>query len=575
MTQTAIEVALVAETSISAAGGVLAFFNSAIADGFHGGSCACSALESGKSESTNSQNHNPADCIPTVDRAALSLFLSVEAALEASIAGSLKMCAAGGFAEGLSASARASLSAWLSSPSCSLSASLKLSVQGWLSASVSVTHSGGDHGSAPLSIGGNVILGASAASSLSTFIASSHFEGLSVEIQAALHGCAAGGVSSVLSGAVQVSLSAWLSSSSCTLEASLKASVQAWLAGTLIESTLAATAADAYGYISVGASFAHNFNASGFMRPSAQASLSSFCSSSASLTLDVGILSSLKSCASGQHSGFLEPSAAKALAQWLASSSCSLDVELRGSIMLWLSFGITGASGASKGVGAGAGAGFILTGMAGELSSAISAEIGMSSACQGAIGLAISGQAGWAVSTAGRCELIAYLLSESARLSVKIEAALFGWIMGSDCSGVKSVGVSGPPALPSGSIPSKSSPNGLSSNGTSSTESSLTSAAFVAYPTVPVKTGFSTVITSTFTGLVAYPTDPSKVSFSTGVTSTFTGLAAYPTGPSKAGFFTEVSSTSTGSISISTGSSSGSSGTSSGGQDSDDTTCDA
>lgn len=78
------------------------------------------------------------------DQLALSGFLSSRgASLEAGILGSLYTSAAGGFAESLSAGARGSLSAWISSPECSLSAGLKGSVSVWLGGGVGGSVGGG------------------------------------------------------------------------------------------------------------------------------------------------------------------------------------------------------------------------------------------------------------------------------------------------------------------------------------------------------------------------------------------------------------------------------------------------
>ncbi|CZR70223.1 uncharacterized protein PAC_20124 [Phialocephala subalpina] len=445
-TLTAMEGALIVESSISAAGGILSFFNGVIESGFGGAACACAALDGG-------------------DRGSLSTFLSGSgaAALKSTIFGSLHMCASGCIAESLSASAKEALSAWLSGSSCPLSEGLKGSVQGWLLGGASIG------GSISGSAGGNVIFGGSAMGSLTAYMSGSAFAGLSMDIQGVLHACAAGGVSGSLSGAMKSSFSAWLSSSSCTFDAGLKASMQAWLSGTVSVSTQAGTSADAYEYISISGSISGNFNAAGSMVAGAQASLSSFCSGSGGLALEAGILGSLQSCAAGELSASLESTATSALAQWLASSSCPLDVEMRGSVMMWLSFGITGASGTSAGIGMGAGAGFSISGsMVGEFSSAISGEFNLSPTCKGAMGVAIAGEAAWGVSAAGRAEMCGFLVSgEGASMSTDVQAALFGWVMGSDCSGVKSAGVS--------------TSSGSSSSGSSSAETSSTATSSSGY----------------------------------------------------------------------------------------------
>lgn len=114
-------------------------------------------------------------------------------------------------------------------------------------------------------------------------------------------------------------------------------SVQGWLSGNIGTGAGLATGtqAGAFGYLSTGSSISGNLVASGSLTTSAQGSLSAFLGSGASL--DSGIQSSLEFCAKGGLASGLGAESTFALSSWLASSSCSLETSLRGSMVGWLS----------------------------------------------------------------------------------------------------------------------------------------------------------------------------------------------------------------------------------------------
>jgi hypothetical protein len=113
--QMSMEAALVAESSVEAAGGMMAFFNREIKGAYGGGACACQIIDARK-------------------RGELSGWLAGAAAwgLDGGIKGSLNMCAKGGYAAALSGAAQGALESWLKGSSCELSSDLKPSVGGWL-----------------------------------------------------------------------------------------------------------------------------------------------------------------------------------------------------------------------------------------------------------------------------------------------------------------------------------------------------------------------------------------------------------------------------------------------------------
>jgi hypothetical protein len=149
------------------------------------------------------------------------------------------------------------------------------------------------------------------------------------------------------------------------------------------------------------------------------------------------ISSLLKSCVSGELASSIETASATALAEFLASSSCPLDAEMRGSVMMWLSFGVTGAEGAAAGVGMGVGFGFsIPTQMAGQFSSAISSGLNLSSTCKSAMGLLLQVRPPglYRLLAALKCVVIWSPARPRVCMSSEVLTALFGWIIGSNCS---------------------------------------------------------------------------------------------------------------------------------------------
>jgi len=112
--QMAMEGAMIAESSVAAAGGIFPFFNGIIEGGFNGAPCACSVMGASA-------------------RGELIGFLNGAAAmgLDSVISGALHMCASGGMAAAMTGSAIGELQGWLSSSSCSLPGDLKGGVQRW------------------------------------------------------------------------------------------------------------------------------------------------------------------------------------------------------------------------------------------------------------------------------------------------------------------------------------------------------------------------------------------------------------------------------------------------------------
>ncbi|PVH67516.1 hypothetical protein DL98DRAFT_294717 [Cadophora sp. DSE1049] len=390
--QVALDASFAADEAVSAAGSVIDFLNNVLFQSFGQGTCLCSVLSS-------------------ADQSSLLTWLESSAAAEidVTISGVLHACAKGGIAASLSASAQATLSAWLKSAECSLSADMKSWVQGWLAVGAKA-EVGASIGS---SADSSIVLTAESQSSLKGFIGGSVFAGLDIELQAGLRVCEAGGVAGSVGASIQASLLSWVSGPHCPLDAGLKASLGLWLQGTLGAGVQAAESSSAYGYSTVGGKIAGNLDATGHLTADAQATLWTWCSGTAGAALDAVILASLKTCAAGEFAASLEASAAALLSAWLSSSSCSLEAELRGTVMAWMSFGITGIAGTEAGIGAGAGAGYKFDSSAIALiQAAVSASADISATLKGSFGAAIAGETAAAVSLTGRAEMAAFLCAD-------------------------------------------------------------------------------------------------------------------------------------------------------------------
>lgn len=147
-------------------------------------------------------------------------------------------------------------------------------------------------------------------------------------------------------------------------------------------------------------------NVTGALAASAQASLTAFCEGSAGLALSSGILGSLKGCAEGGLAASMDASASAALSAWLSGSSCSLSSELRGSVIAWMSFGVSADAGMT----------FSASTIA-EISAGMSACVDMSATLKGALGVAVAGGCAGDISMAASAELSAWLLTAPTCLS--------------------------------------------------------------------------------------------------------------------------------------------------------------
>ncbi|KFY50776.1 hypothetical protein V496_09163 [Pseudogymnoascus sp. VKM F-4515 (FW-2607)] len=417
VTQGAISAAFSIDAGFAAAGGAWVFMNDHI-EKSHDGECACQAIDHSHQDS-------------------LKIFLggATDLAIEKTIRGSLEVCAAGGVAAIISAEALGNLKAWLISRDCQIKGDLLAAIQDWCLTGSEIeigsdSGHGEERGSIHVQVGANVVLSDSDQQSLTKFCSGAVFNELDMHIQAGLTACAVGGVAGSLNSSIQVALSSFISGSSCPLNSGLKSSISFWLSGETSGGCEKGTSTDAYEYISSGFAISENFATSGSLNAKGQAALAEFCST-VSGSIDAGILASLNTCAHGGLASSLEVSASGELAAWLASSECSLNLELRGSVMAWMSVGISGSGVGGVGIGGGAGFSFNSSALV-SISAGISGSAEMSSTVKGALGVCVAGGVANSVGFEARAELGAFLCSDAGRsVGGGIQSQLVEWLCGS------------------------------------------------------------------------------------------------------------------------------------------------
>ncbi|KAJ5288739.1 hypothetical protein N7478_001769 [Penicillium angulare] len=327
-----------------------------------------------------------------------------------------------------------------------------------------------------------LVLSASAQASLTTFI-SAHAE-LDVDIKAGLNLCAAGGIIGSLHADIKASLLAWVSGSDCGLEVGLKASVLAWIKGEAATDLVAigSISTDVLTSLSVGASIEVLVEESGVLSTGALASIAAYLE--ADVEIDVNVRAALKACAEGKLAAALDVDLRTSLALWLTGSSCSLGVELKAVVLLWLSVAVTAEASVD-----------IVTGLLVDITGFLTEEIIslLSVNLRGALGLLIAGESLTVLSWEARAELAAFLGGcTSIDISVTIEIIIIEWFTGCSIPGGPSGGGS-----PSGSssAPSLPSPTGPSSGPAPSGSGSIPSGpgATSSVPSGPAPSGSGSI----------------------------------------------------------------------------------
>ncbi|KAJ5197857.1 uncharacterized protein N7498_006974 [Penicillium cinerascens] len=293
----------------------------------------------------------------------------------------------------------------------------------------------------------DLVLSVSAQVSLSAWIEAA--VDLAVEVKAGLSVCAGGGLISSVSADVKVALLAWITGGNCPLEAGLKASVLAWIRGHAGGDLVAIgeIGADALKSISIGASVGAFVGEAGALTVHAQAMLAAFLDSKIAVDIEADVLLGLTSCAKGELAASVDIEIRKSLSVWLSGSNCSLGVELKAVVLLWLSLG------ASVDVSVD-----LVSGLGIDIRDFLSVSITdiLSVNLRAALSILAAGESLELLCFDARAELAAFLSGcTSIDISINIELIIFEWFTG--CS------MPGAPA-PSSSVPSLPSSTGAMSS---------------------------------------------------------------------------------------------------------------
>ncbi|CAG7962635.1 unnamed protein product [Penicillium nalgiovense] len=297
-----------------------------------------------------------------------------------------------------------------------------------------------------------LVLSVGAQASLSAWIeAKLH---LDAGVKLGLNVCAAGGVVASLSADVKASLLAWINSKECDLSADLKVSVLAWInghaGGDLVE--IGAIADTALSTISVGASVGAHVLESGILSVGGQASLAAFLGIDLAAGLAADVKLALEACAKGELATSVDLELRTKLAIWLASADCSLGVELKAVVLLWLSFAVEADVSVAVDL-----VGGLLGGVTGLLTDTLT---DLSVDLRGALSVCAAGGSLLDLTFAARAELAAFLGGcTSIDIGASVQIIIIQWFTGCSIPGAPSAPASSSvPSLPSSTpyVPSTS-----------------------------------------------------------------------------------------------------------------------
>ncbi|KAJ9493145.1 hypothetical protein VN97_g119 [Penicillium thymicola] len=376
-----------------------------------------------------------------------------------------------------------------------------------------------------------LVLSASAQSSLSAWIEARL--DLDVGVKVGLNVCAAGGVVGSLAADIKASLLAWINSKECDLSAHLKVSVLAWInghaGGDLVE--IGALADTALSTISVGASVGVHVLESGLLSVGGQATLAAFLGVDLAAGLSTDVKLALEACAKGELATAVELDIRTQLAIWLHSSDCSLGVELKAVVLLWLSFAVETDVSASLD---------LVGGLVGDVTGLLTETLsGLSVDLRGALSLCAAGGSLLDLSFAARAELAAFLSGcTSIDIDVSIEIIIIQWFTGCSIPGAPSVPASSSvPSLPSSTpyLPSTSavpSGPGASVSVSASTPAGTPVPSVPGASTTPCDTETSQIVSST---VIPGPNGSGSVTVTVPTVPTGTAPAETPSGVAPTG----------------------------------------
>ncbi|KAI3139150.1 hypothetical protein CBS147326_2828 [Penicillium roqueforti] len=286
-----------------------------------------------------------------------------------------------------------------------------------------------------------LVLSAAAQASLDVFIKGS--ASLAADVKSGLSVCAAGGVVGSLSADVKASLSAWVSASDCALSAALKASVSAWCEGKAGADLVSVGSISASGLtaVSVGASVGAAVEEAGALSASAQAAISAFLDAKIDVNLSAEVEAALKACAEGKLASSLTVEVRTALAVWLSASSCSLGVELKAVVLLWLSVAVTAEASLDLVTG-------LFVDITGFLTESVLSLLSIN--LRGALSLLAAGESLTVLSWEARSELAAFLGGcLDINIGVSIELIIIEWFTGCSIPGAPAPSGSASASVPS------------------------------------------------------------------------------------------------------------------------------
>ncbi|CDM32223.1 hypothetical protein DTO012A7_5429 [Penicillium roqueforti] len=381
-----------------------------------------------------------------------------------------------------------------------------------------------------------LVLSVAAQTSLSAWVEAK--VDLDVDIKVGLNVCAAGGIVGSLSADIKASLLAWLNSTECELSADLKVSVLAWIngraGGELVE--IGALADTALSTVSVGASVGIHVLESGLLSVGGQASLAAFLGVDLAVALGADVKLALEACAKGELATAVELDVRTKLAIWLASSDCSLGVELKAVVLLWLSFAVEADVSVALN---------LVDGVLGDVTGLLTDIVDdLSVDLRGALSLCAAGGSLLDLTFSARTELAAFLSGcTSLNIDVSIQIIIIEWFTGCSIPGAPAATASSSVlSLPSSTpyLASTSSvPSGASASVGLTVSASVPAASgSVSVPSgsdatsTPCATETSEIVSST---VIPNPSGSGSLTASIPAIATGTVPAVVPTGASPTG----------------------------------------
>ncbi|KGO71293.1 hypothetical protein PITC_062580 [Penicillium italicum] len=373
-----------------------------------------------------------------------------------------------------------------------------------------------------------LVLSAGAQASLSAWIEAQL--DLALEVKIGLNVCAAGGVVGSLSADIKAALFAWINSGGCELSADLKISVLAWInghaGGDLVE--IGALAETALSTVSVGASVGVHVLESGFLSFGGQASLAAFLGVDLAANLAADVKLALEACAKGELATALELDIRTKLAIWLHSSDCTLGVELKAVVLLWLSFAVEADVSVALD---------LVGGLVGDVTGLLTE--GLSVDLRSALSLCAAGGSLLDLTFAARTELAAFIGGcTSIEIDFSIQIIIIEWFTGCSIPGAPSAPASSSvPSLPH-STPYLSSTSAVPSAPGASASISVSVPAGTPVPsgpaasTTPCDTETSVIVGST---VIPGPSGSGSITVTVPVVPTGTGIPGVPSGPAPSG----------------------------------------